>query len=105
MTCRLSSAHRHPKTNQIIRWRFIFFPDFSDEHRQVSGYFLQVAEQTWRSGSAALVLLPTISHASLAQVQPVRESAAAEVWERARESFISLLELRLWGAVGSVSPA
>lgn len=106
MICRLSSVHRHPKTNQIIRWGVIFFPpDFPDEHRQVSWYFLQVAEQTGGLGSAALVLLPTISHVSLAQVQPARESPAAQVWDRARESFTSLLKLRLWGAVGSVSPA
>lgn len=37
-------------------------------------------------------------------MQPARKSAAAQVWEKARESFTSLPKLRLWEAVGSVSP-
>lgn len=98
--------HRHSKTDEDYQVEsYFFFLDFSDEPSQVSWHSLQVAEQTEESGSAALVLLPTISHDSLAQVQPVTKSAAEEVWERARESFMSLLELRLWGAVDSVNPA
>lgn len=60
--------HRHSKTNQKSGGSY-FFPDFPAEHRQVSWCFCRWLNRLGGSGSAALVLLPTISPVSLAQGQ------------------------------------